>query len=113
MNERKRALTNHVFGLVAQHALNRGAVVEEKSIPIQDGNYVERIFDQRAEVFFPPDQFGFCPAALLAFFRLLCCSLDGWNQSLRPMLEHIIGCSALETFDGRLFADRPGDEQKG
>ncbi len=63
-------------------------------------------------MFLPANQFGFDAPPLAPFLGLLDRATHGRNQLLRPVLEHIVGRPGLETLDGRVFSDCPGNEQK-
>ena len=105
-------LSAHLLRFVTQHPLDRRAGIDKVSIAIQDAEHVERIFRERAEIFFAANQFGFRHPEPGSFLGLLHGPADGGRQPVWMLLEQIIGRTGLQTFNRRLFADGAGNENE-
>ncbi len=113
VDQREQVLSREIFRLITHHPFQGGAGIEEVAVLGNNGEDVQRVFCQGAEVSFAPDQFRFNPPAFRALLRLLCRSEDGRNDALRPELEDIIGHAGFETVDGYLFAYGSREDNKG
>src|SRR3990172_2198071 len=107
MHQFKATTTSEFLWLVAQHLFQRRTVVLENSVPAENGQHVQRVFRERAEIFFGADQFGFRLLATRPFPGLLQGAAHDQNQPVWTLFENIVGGTVLKPLDGSLLTNRP------
>ena len=112
MQTREEILPAQFLRFVTQRTLDRRAGVEKVSVAAQNAEDVERIFRERAEIFFTANQFRFRRLEPGSFFGFLHGPADGGRQPIRLLLEQIIGRAGPQAFNRRLFADGAGNENE-